>query len=129
MPRIARPGIIRRLIIRHLPKEAHMFKSLLATGIAAIFALATSVASAADQSPKYPDQPSTTKPSDQTEHRKMEDQEFKSLDKDGDGKIEQAEIRADSPLAGHFMQLDSDKDGSLSKREFAKHHEQRSANP
>jgi hypothetical protein len=123
MPWLSSPGIIRRLIIRHLPKEAYMSRSLIAIGIAALFALANSAASAADQNPKYPNQPSSTKPSDQMEHRKMEDQEFTSLDKNGDGKIEQLEIPADSPLADQFMQLDRDKDGSLSKLEFDKHHE------
>lgn len=48
--------------------------------------------------------------------------EFKSLDRNGDGKLAAGEVPASNPMSVHFGMLDSNKDGFLSRPEFAKHH-------
>lgn len=59
------------------------------------------------------------KPAD---HSKMAASEFAALDKNKDGKLSAAEVRAKSSLKPHFAMLDANKDGTLSKAEHAKHH-------
>ena len=46
---------------------------------------------------------------------------FESLDKNGDGKISLNEASTDDTLFVAFKQLDSDKNGELTREEFAKH--------
>lgn len=55
---------------------------------------------------------------------KADEEEFVALDKNKDGKLTPDEI-PNNPLRGHFAMLDTDKDGSLSRAEFAKHHSMR----
>ena len=46
---------------------------------------------------------------------------FESLDKNGDGKISLTEASSNDALFVAFKGLDADKDGELSREEFAKH--------
>ncbi|MGH8174756.1 MAG: hypothetical protein ACREV5_00670 [Steroidobacter sp.] len=46
---------------------------------------------------------------------------FESLDKDSNGKVSLNEAAADDPLFVAFKNLDGDKDGELTKEEFAKY--------
>lgn len=46
---------------------------------------------------------------------------FESLDKNGDGKISLNEASTDDALFVAFKQLDTDKDGELTRAEFAKY--------
>jgi Ca2+-binding EF-hand superfamily protein len=46
---------------------------------------------------------------------------FESLDKNGDGKISLNEASTDDALFVAFKQLDTNKDGELTREEFAKH--------
>jgi len=100
-----------------------MNKLIMTAGVAAFLSIPASYAQSA-ANPKYPQQEPATQQTDQMDHRKMAEDEFKSLDQNSDGKITQQEIPSGSPVAAQFDQLDANKDGSLSKREFAKHHEQ-----
>jgi Ca2+-binding EF-hand superfamily protein len=46
---------------------------------------------------------------------------FESLDKNGDGKISLSEASENDALFVAFKSLDTDKDGSLTREEFAKY--------
>lgn len=46
---------------------------------------------------------------------------FESLDKNGDGKISLNEASTDDALFTAFKQLDTNKDGELTREEFAKY--------
>lgn len=46
---------------------------------------------------------------------------FESLDKNGDGKISLNEASSDDALFVAFKTLDTNKDGELTREEFAKH--------
>lgn len=46
---------------------------------------------------------------------------FESLDKNGDGKISLNEASSDDALFVAFKSLDTDKDGELTREEFAKY--------
>jgi Ca2+-binding EF-hand superfamily protein len=100
-----------------------MHKLITAAGVATILSIPAAYGQSTEN-PRYPQQEPAAKQSDKMDHRKMAEDEFKSLDQNSDGKITQQEIPSGSPVAAQFDQLDANKDGSLSKREFAKHHEQ-----
>ncbi len=51
------------------------------------------------------------------------------LDKNGDGVIDRNEAAADPKLAGAFDQIDTDKDGKLSRAELPRHHGKRGQGP
>jgi hypothetical protein len=88
-------------------------------------ALASPAAFATDQEPAA--QPPTgqydrdTQKEGRLELSKADAKEFATLDKNQDGKLTPDEVPSTSPLSGHFSMLDTDKDGTLSKAEFAKH--------
>ena len=52
---------------------------------------------------------------------------LKAADKDGDGKISRAEAAALPRLAKHFDEIDTNKDGFITKEEMQAHHEKRMA--
>lgn len=52
---------------------------------------------------------------------------LKAADKDGDGKISRAESAALPRIAKHFDEIDTNKDGFLSKQEMKAFHEKRAA--
>ncbi len=53
-------------------------------------------------------------------HAKRADARFRAIDRDGDGRISRAEADAKAPrLSKHFDQIDTNKDGYLSKDEIA----------
>ena len=53
---------------------------------------------------------------------------FKAADKDGDGKISRAESAALPAIAKHFDEIDTNKDGYLTKEEMKAFHDKRAAN-
>lgn len=59
---------------------------------------------------------------DKPAHSAMSDAEFTKLDQNQDGKVVKAEVPSNDPMSAHFDMLDTDKNGELSKVEFAKHH-------
>jgi Ca2+-binding EF-hand superfamily protein len=48
---------------------------------------------------------------------------FKSLDKNGDERLNKSEVKGDVTLSAHFAALDADRDGYLTKGEYAAHSE------
>ena len=56
------------------------------------------------------------------DHGKMAAADFARLDQNKDGKLTLSEITAGDPIRAHFDMLDADKNGSLDKVEFGKHH-------
>lgn len=52
---------------------------------------------------------------------------MKAADKDGDGKISRAEAEAMPRLAKHFDEIDTNKDGFITKEEMKAHREKRMA--
>jgi Ca2+-binding EF-hand superfamily protein len=67
---------------------------------------------------------------DQDKDTKMQsaDATFKSLDRNSDERLSQAETASDPTLSQQFSMLDSDSDGYLTKREFAAHEKQEKRN-
>ncbi len=53
---------------------------------------------------------------------------IKAADKDGDGKISRTEAVALPRIAKHFDEIDTNKDGFLSKEEMKAFHDKRAAN-
>lgn len=53
---------------------------------------------------------------------------IKAADKDGDGKISRAEAVALPYIAKHFDEIDTNKDGFLTKEEMKAFHDKRAAN-
>ena len=52
---------------------------------------------------------------------------FKAADKDGDGKISRAEAVALRRIAKHFDEIDTNKDGFVTKEELKARHDKRAA--
>ena len=52
---------------------------------------------------------------------------FKAADKDGDGKISRAEAVALPRIAKHFDEIDTNKDGFVTKEELKAQHDKRAA--
>lgn len=53
---------------------------------------------------------------------------IKAADKDGDGKLSRAEAAALPRLAKHFDEIDTNKDGFITKEEMKAFHDKRAAN-
>ena len=53
---------------------------------------------------------------------------MKAADKDGDGKLSRAEAVALPRLAKHFDEIDTNKDGFITKEEMKAFHDKRAAN-
>ena len=53
---------------------------------------------------------------------------IKAADKDGDGKLSRAEAVALPRLAKHFDEIDTNKDGFITKEEMKAFHDKRAAN-
>ena len=57
------------------------------------------------------------------DHAKKMHERLKAADKDGDGKISRAEAAAMPRLAKHFDEIDTNKDGFITKEEMKAHRE------
>ena len=58
-------------------------------------------------------------------HKMLE--RFKAADKDGDGRISRAESAALPGIAKHFDEIDTNKDGFITKEELKAQHDKRAA--
>ena len=70
-------------------------------------------------------QTSATPPKGEHAHKMHE--RFKAADKDGDGKISREEAIALPRIAKHFDEIDTNKDGFITKEEMRAFHEKRMA--
>jgi hypothetical protein len=60
---------------------------------------------------------------DDTKRMQSKEATFKSLDKNADERLSQSEVKTDTALSAHFAALDADRDGYLTKGEYAAHSE------
>ena len=91
--------------------------------LAAVFLIAGIGASAAfAQTPPEPPK------GDRADRAAKMHERIKAADKDGDGKISRAEAVALPRIAKHFDEIDTNKDGFITKEEMKAFHDKRAAN-
>src|SRR4029077_3680140 len=98
----------RNMTARLPPEDLVMSKAVVIGSALLSLAFAATVSA---QTPAT--QPDTTKPS-------QAHQQFSSIDKNGDGRVSQAEARANADLSSAFSTLDTDRDTYISEMEFGK---------
>ena len=93
--------------------------------IAVVTALLSASIGASSAFAQAPAQAPTDAPKGERAHKMHE--RMKAADKDGDGKISRAEAVAMPRLAKHFDEIDTNKDGFLSKEELKASREKHAA--
>ena len=85
------------------------------------FAAMLTAATAIAQTPAQPAEPPVEPPDPTTPlPRTLDLPDFRTLDINGDGELSKDEARANTVVTKHFDELDEDKNGTLSREEYAK---------